>query len=595
MVPRLRHANSMPSEPLDMTKNALLLLPLLSFATPSCATGTDRIFSDGFERAPPVVLYTDIVSGPNSGGENGKGSYLSVFGKNFGSGAMGTGIKVFVGSGEVDNYRYFGPSRGRADIQQITVQLGTLGSDAVAGAQLPVTVVVDGTGSNTDHGFMINPGRMIFVDPVNGVDATAQVGNIAKPFKNVQTGSNFSGGAWGQVRAGDLVVLRGGTYTGVGFEDYFIRFLIRASGVPDRSSGTPPTGAAGSGPITLIAYPGETAFIDGDAATHRGGALSGLNGENYPLAGKWIVVADLKVEGGGYDGPISQQIHGDNWRIINNELTALTGVTSGPSPSRMGGITGNGQNSVWLGNQIHDIQGSENEAHGIYIDGDGSYDVGYNDIHDIHSGKGIQLYSNGGNGSESINHVRLHHNLVRRVTQFGINIADGSQDDIAIFDNIVTDAQVGGLRFNTNTLHGCRVYNNTFYNNNTLDSEIHGVLMNDWGFPGDALDMRNNIFWARNGTPYAAGSVGFDDAIGVIRRNLWFGAGDTGFGFDANPLHADPQLVDPGTDFHIASVASPAVDAGDATSASLVTNDFDADHPRPQGAAIDVGAYELSR
>jgi hypothetical protein len=37
------------------------------------------------------------------------------------------------------------------------------------------------------------------------------------------------------------------------------------------------------------------------------------------------------------------------------------------------------------------------------------------------------------------------------------------------------------------------------------------------------------------------------------------------------------------------------VDAGDAMAAALVTDDFDADRPRPQGAAIDVGAYELSR
>lgn len=576
-----------------MIRNVLLLTAALVLPSPSFATVTDRIFGDGFDRLAPVVLYTDIVSGPTSGGENGKGCYLSVFGRNFGNGVPGTDVRVFVGTGEVDNYRTFGSSRGRPDIQQITVQLGALGGDAVAGAQLPVRVVVDGIPSNVDHAFTVNPGRMIFVDAVNGVDATAQVGNIAKPYRNVQTGADFSGGAWGQVRAGDFLVLRGGIYTGVGFEDYFVRFMIRASGVPDRSSGTPPTGAAGTGPITLMAYPGETAFIDADSTTHPGGALSGLNGENYPLAGKWIAIAGLKVEGGGYDGPISQQVHGDHWRIVNNELTAFTGVTGGASPSRMGGITGNGEGSVWLGNHIHDIQGSENEAHGIYIDGDGSYDVGYNDIHDIHSGKGIQLFANGGNGSDSISHVRIHHNRIQRVTQFGINIADGTQDDITVFDNLVTDAKVAGLRFNTNTLHGCRVYNNTFYNNNTLDSEIYGVLMNDWGLPGDALDVRNNIFWARTGTAYAGGSVGFDAPIGVIRRNLWFGAGNTGFGFDTSPLNADPQLVAPGTDFHIAGATSPAVDAGDATAASTVTDDFDADRPRPHGAGIDVGAYEF--
>jgi hypothetical protein len=576
-----------------MSNQRVVTLILLLLPVAATAATSDRIFRDGFERGAPVVLYTDIVSGPNSGGENDKGSYLSVFGRNFGNGSPDANIRVLVGTSEVDNYRYVGASRGRSDIQQITVQVGALGNPA-PGVPLPVKVIVDGAASNNDHTFMVNPGRMIFVDPVAGSDATAQVGNIAKPFQHVQTGGDFSGGAWGQVRAGDFLVLRGGTYNDVGYENYFLRFMIRASGVPDRSSGTPPTGVAGTGPITLTAYPTETAFINGDSATHPGGALAGLNGQNYPLAGKWVVIANLKVEGGGYDGPISQEIYGDNWRVINNELTAFTGVTTGASPSRMAGITGNGQNSIWLGNHIHDIQGSTNEAHGIYVDGDGAYDIGYNDIHDIHSGKGIQLFANGGNGSDSISHVRIHHNLIRRVTQFGINIADGSQDDIAIFNNVVTDAHVAGLRFNTNTLHGCRVYNNTFFNNNTVDSEIYGVLMNDWSFPTDALDVRNNIFWARTGTAYSAGSVGFYDALGIIQRNLWFGGND-GFSFDTNPLNANPQLANPGTDFHIGNAASPAVDTGSAVAASLVTDDFDADRPRPQGAAIDVGAYEFSR
>jgi hypothetical protein len=577
-----------------MVKRTACCVAVVScFAIASVSAATDRIFSDGFERGAPVVLYTDIVSGPNDGGENGKGAYLSLFGRNFGNGSASTSVQVKIGGHDIDNVRFVGASHGRSDIQQITVQVGPLGSPPL-GTPLPIQVLIDGAASNVDHTFIVNPGRMIFVDPVNGNDATAVVGNIAQPFQHVQTGGDFSGGAWGQVRAGDFLVLRGGTYNDVGYENYFLRFMIRASGVPDRSSGTPPTGAAGTGPITLMSYPGETAFVNGDSATHAGGALAGLNGENYPLAGKWAVIANLKVEGGGYDGPVSQEIHGDHWRIVNNELVAFTGVTTGASPSRMGGITGNGEDSVWLGNHIHDIQGSENEAHGIYVDGDGSYDIGYNDIHDIHSGKGIQLYSNGGNGSDFINHVRIHHNLVRRVTQYGINIADNSQNDIAIFDNIVTDARVAGLRFNTNTLHDCRVYNNTFYNNNTQDTDFYGVVMNDWNLPSDALDMRNNIFWARTGTSYARGSVGFDDPLGVITRNLWFGGND-GFGFDTSPINADPQLVDPGSDFHIASATSPAVDSGSSTATTLVTDDYDADLPRPQGAAIDVGAYEFHR
>ena len=53
----------------------------------------------------PLVLYTDVASGPNSGGENGKGAYLCVFGKNFSSSGFGTRTKVTIGGAEVASYR----------------------------------------------------------------------------------------------------------------------------------------------------------------------------------------------------------------------------------------------------------------------------------------------------------------------------------------------------------------------------------------------------------------------------------------------------------------------------------------------------------
>src|SRR4030066_134240 len=76
----------------------------------------------------PYILYTNVLTGPNVGGENSKGIYLSVFGKNFGNSGLGTTVKVFINNVEVDNYRYLGPALGRSDIQQITVQIGAIGN-----------------------------------------------------------------------------------------------------------------------------------------------------------------------------------------------------------------------------------------------------------------------------------------------------------------------------------------------------------------------------------------------------------------------------------------------------------------------------------
>src|ERR1700689_2215906 len=85
----------------------------------------------------PVVLYTDLVAGPVKGGENDLGAYVSIFGRNFGAAAAQA--HVFFGTREAAAYRYFGPSKGLADVQQITATAGP-----VVAPSLPITVVVNG-------------------------------------------------------------------------------------------------------------------------------------------------------------------------------------------------------------------------------------------------------------------------------------------------------------------------------------------------------------------------------------------------------------------------------------------------------------------
>jgi len=109
-------------------RSAALALPFL-FASPQLA------------QAAPQVLYTDIISGPNSGGEGNLGAYLSIFGKGFGSGSLGSGVKVYLNDVEVSRYILLSTSKGRSDIQQISVQIGAVGNPA-AGTPVPIKVVV---------------------------------------------------------------------------------------------------------------------------------------------------------------------------------------------------------------------------------------------------------------------------------------------------------------------------------------------------------------------------------------------------------------------------------------------------------------------
>lgn len=508
----------------------------------------------------PYIIYTDILSGPNAGGENGKGAYLSIFGKNFGGTGLGSTVRVYVNNVEVDNYRYLGVSRGRPDIEQITVQVGALGNPT-PGLALPIKVVVNGVASNTDKTFTVNPGRMLFVDNLNGNDATAVVGDITHPYQHVQTSS--LGGAYGALQPGDTIVMRTGTYTDVGYGNYFFRFISK--------SGSAPTGA-GSGPITLISYPGEQVYIV--ANTSMNGAISGANQDGF------LTVADLHVEGDGTAGVVNLQIGSDNWRVVNNELTA-PGAAS--VVAKAGGITGNGLNSAFLGNHIHNITGSSGENHGIYVDGDGSYDIGYNNIHDVYAGYGVQAYNDGSNGSSSTNNFWVHHNLIHDINpgKSCINIADGSAAGFKVWNNICYNANNSGLRFNTTTLVGCVVYNNTFYNADISGS--NSPLQNDWNtLSASQVSIENNIVVSTSGPAYIGGA-GF--GAGVLSHNLWYGAGSAPGG-DTGGLNSDPRFVSAGSDFHL-QAGSPAIGAGLSVSGVSDTYDVTA---LPVGAP-DMGAY----
>jgi hypothetical protein len=93
------------------------------------------------------------------------------------------------------------------------------------------------------------------------------------------------------------------------------------------------------------------------------------------------------------------------------------------------------------------------------------------------------------------------------------------------------------------------------------------------------------------GQPYSGGSVGLDDTMGTFSHNLWFG-GTGDVSFDATALTVDPKFVAATAhEFHLQS-ASPAINAGDAAVAAVVTTDYDAVVPRTVGAGIDIGAFE---
>jgi len=590
---------------------ALLLAGLL----PGSVSAATKPHSAATIIEPPVVLYTDIASGPITGGENNKGIYLSIFGKNFGkSSDMGVTTKVYIGGVEVDSYRYLGASRvaGSSRIQQITVQVGALGNP-VLGTALPVDVKVNGIDSNTDIRFTPNPGNIYFVS-TTGSDTTGVANDITHPYRHVQLpgiGNNGNAGCpissgdqsvakagvWGIVHPGDFIVMRGGTWTDLARDNFFLRF--------QNKSGTAPTGAVGSGPISVIGYPTENAFINMDHTANSSveGGISSADRARQDLGcGAWVTVADLRLESGGREGMITTQAGyanpaGSHWRVVNNELTAVS--VDPNSPAKGAGVSGSGVGQLFYGNYIHDVHGGtpEHENHGFYVDGSGSYDIAYNWLKNISGGNGINVYGSSGTDPDNI---QFHHNVIDGVGKHGLNIADGATHDLNFYDNLLYNIANYCLRYNTDSLsgNGVKVWNNTFYNCGTVrdDFGYGAVVANTWGpLSSSRSSVYNNIFVsATSGPDYLGG-----DTIGAVDSNLYYGTSDTtSYSSDSHAVVSSPLFTSttPGLENFVLQAASPAGNAGTASVASLLQfkRDLSLDVTQPQGGLYAIGAYEPS-
>jgi hypothetical protein len=231
----------------SITRSALVVLslaPALSFAA-------------------PAIFYTDLAKGPNSGGENGGGAYVTIFGAGFGA-SQG---QVTVGGGAAHGYKQWTDKK-------IVVQLGASSTSG--------NIVVRDAAGETSNGlpFTVQAGRVQF----------ATTSNFASMVRSVQ--------------AGDVVYLRAGNYSGrYGTTTWGNRSVVLGSWASN---------------VAYVAYPGEAVTIGNFNFTDGNGMANNATVANMTIRGSWDAIS-----GGHYWE--TEESGATGVRIVNNDCSGNYG------------------------------------------------------------------------------------------------------------------------------------------------------------------------------------------------------------------------------------------------------------------------------
>jgi len=491
--------------------------------------------------AQPRLLFTDLESGPVTGGALDLGVFVTLYGEGFGA-AQG-GSTVTFGGVPAARYVSWQQDAGARDLDRIVVQPG-------AGAPSGNIVVTVGGQASNALPFTVRAGNIYFVDQATGNDGNP--GTHAQPWATLWRPRQT-------LVAGDTVYVRGGTFTELDPELPGWDTLLFL----DTSLGVSGTAAA---PIAYLGYPGDPPLLVNPAA--RRGIY--LNQDGGPLS--YYVIGNVRF------GEMEEAIlvTGIGQRVVGNDLQ------DGGIGDKVG-IFGDTSAIEVLGNRLIANGVPPTKYYAIYVQGFGvneDIEIGWNEIRD-QEGRSIQVY--GHLAGDFVDDLRIHDNLLAGsdLNNLLLGGSDGGTEilgNVSVTGNVIAGARgAEGLRINDP--NGTVVIdNNTLYGN-----AVAQIYLEEAG--AGHVTLRDNILVAQAGQQYYEFDAGSSPASFVPARNLVFGGGACE-PWDTGCVNADPLFVG-AADFHLQD-ASPAIDAGVATSAAR-------DHdgvPRPQGAAFDLGAFE---
>ena len=504
---------------------------------------------------PPRIFYSDLESGPNTGGQADQGAFVTLYGKGFGANRGNS--TVTIGGRLAAGYPIWTDSK-------IAFQLGS-------GAQTGKIVVTVGGQASNEVPFVVRSGRIYFV-ATSGADHNS--GSFSAPWRTIVKAVKSMG-------SGDIVYVMDGVAQ-ASVDDFDACLSIRSSGSKGR-------------PKALVAYPGARAAVGVETGTPYGLRTPDIEGGPF----SYWTIAGLFLRGGNES---VSMVSVSNWRLVANDISCPNGngVAACVEVERS-------TNIKVLGNHIHNAgrTGASKHYHSLYFTTDSNHiEAGWNTINDNHSCRGIQFHSspNGSNTGFNQYDLIVHDNVIHGQVCDGINFAtiDPSKGPVQAYNNVIyhvgtgpdpqgDEANYACISSPGTTNHGphgsgtADWFNNTLYDCGSRGGENSGAFDVESGSP--SVRLQNNVVYVNRGENYLEPNTDTTRIAG--NDNLWYGGGKAP-AYGTASLNADPRFVDPAAfDFHLRS-GSPAIHAG---SCPGIATDFDG-VPRPEGGACDLGAFQ---
>ncbi len=499
----------------------------------SCTTEPSSVSPTG-----PVIFFTDLIQGPNTGGETAfgsEGALVTIYGLRLGDGSAST---VTIGGVEVGHYIKWNQGTGARGLDSVAVQIG----NGIATGTQDVQVVVNGVGSNTLSFAVLPVGNIYLVDLAAATDGN---GGFATPWNKLTSIKNH----W---QTNDIVYVKGTTVaaadTCLGGTKPCV-LSVTAANSPN-------------GPVALIGYPG--------AAPTFKAADDG--NENY----------GIYLQGSGIG----------NYTIANLTFSQIgNGIERLGGSNRFVGITGTGIDNAYDGffetegssvnEQILGCKFTDSVGSGV----DFSAQLTGSEIGWCEFSGSIDSDTNPYiNAIANISALTIHDNLF--ITSVFTDIALSSVvTDATVYNNASLHARANAVLIDPGASTSLSFDHNTWLNADNFLNMCAGSCA------GSAVvDLENNVVYASTYLGATDSGAPIDQvasANNLFYDNVASDAAPAGFGTNAS--FGNPLIAPDATNTPIPTATSPARNQA-AVSAHC------ADYlgvVRPQGSGSDLGAVEV--